>query len=392
MGRKNVYEEYCTGCGLCGSVLGASFEERDGFSSVVIGADKELHAFCTGHCPAAGLHTKDCTSPWGDYIEVYRAWATEETVRFRGASGGVTTAVALYLLESGKVDGVIQVGADPEDPFATKVYCNTDRAGVLACTASRYMTSSPLSTLMDYLGKGKTYAFVGRPCDVVVLNNFLATHPEYRPDIYCTLTFFCAGAPSQRASVELARRLGVRKEDCVNIRYRGEGWPGKATVTDTDGTSHTMEYIDSWNRVLGRDVRKMCKFCADGVGEAADISSGDLWYLDQNKKPLFEERAGENVTFARTQKGYEILADAKEKGYLTLLSYDALGTDMPYIQPYHATRKALLGAKVLAMKTAGKNAPRYPRSFLKRCAKALPVKVRMRTYLGTMKRILKKKL
>ncbi len=392
MQKKNVFETLCTGCGLCKSVMGASFVDREGFPCISIENNKELLEFCKMHCPAAGLHVKENASPWGGYIQVYRCWAKDDEIRFKGASGGATTAIAIYLLESKLVDGVIQVGEDAEKPFSTKVYCNTTKEAVMGCTASRYITSSPLSTIMEYLGKGKKYAFVGRPCDVVTLNNFLTSHPQYKEDIFCTLSFFCAGSPSGRASERLVQQMGIDPSECTSIRYRGEGWPGKATATSADGTVQTMEYIDSWNRVLGRDVRRMCKYCSDGVGESADISSGDLWHLDANKKPIFTEAPGENITFARSQKGYEILQTALEKGYIVSEIYERIDQDLGYIQPYHSTRKALLRAKVSATKIMGRCAPYYPKRFLKKCSKKTSVKVQLRTYLGTVKRIVKKKL
>ena len=121
------------------------------------------------------------------------------------------------------------------------------------------------------------------------------------------MTFFCAGAPSKNATLKLAENLGVQADQIDNVRYRGNGWPGKATVTLEDKSERYMDYIDSWNQILGRNIRKMCKFCVNGVGMYADISCGDLWNLDQNQRPEFTEGKGQNIIFARSKVGRDLL-------------------------------------------------------------------------------------
>lgn len=86
----------------------------------------------------------------------------------------------------------------------------------------------------------------------------------------------------------------------------------KATVTLKDKSERHMDYIDSWNQVLGRNIRKMCKFCVNGVGTYADISCGDLWNLNQNQRPEFTEGKGQNIIFARSKAGSDLLTEARD--------------------------------------------------------------------------------
>lgn len=392
--ESKIYEDYCTGCGLCQSFLNAELvKDEHGFENIKIGKDENLLKFCKETCPANGIHLlKEDSSTWGHYVSVYDAFACNDKIRFNSSSGGVTTAVAIFLLNKGYVDGVIQVGLDENDPFNTKIYCNQSAESVEKCCGSRYITSKPLNNIISYLETGNKYAFVGRPCDVVTLNNFLENNQQYKNSIYCTLTFFCAGAPSRRASEKLSKHLNVNAENCKQIRYRGNGWPGEATVTNKEGKSFSMPYIESWDRILGRDVRKICKFCTDGIGEMADISSGDLWYLSEDLKPIFDEKPGRNVTFARTSLGEKILKEAREEGYIDLSDYSKKINELDYIQPYHAIRRKTMYAKIAAMKTMGKVVPNYPNSVLKNYSKPRTFKQNFRTYLGTIHRILKGKI
>ena len=51
------------------------------------------------------------TFRYGDmWNKVSNAWAADSDIRRQSSSGGVTSALAIYLLESHKVDGVLHVG------------------------------------------------------------------------------------------------------------------------------------------------------------------------------------------------------------------------------------------------------------------------------------------
>ena len=47
---------------------------------------------------------------WGEYQRVVLCFASDPEVRFRGSTGGVLTALGMYLIESGKIDSMIERG------------------------------------------------------------------------------------------------------------------------------------------------------------------------------------------------------------------------------------------------------------------------------------------
>lgn len=394
MSRNNLYEEYCTGCGLCYSHGQKELKiGENGFETIDMYQNPELGIFCEKTCPANGRHLVGKTDFMGKYIGAYKSYSCDKNVRYSAASGGATTAIGMYLLDEKIVDGVIHVGVDEKNPFGTRVYCSRTSEEVFKHCASKYITSSPLLDIVKYLKNDtERYAFIGRPCDVVTLRNYLEWNPEYKNKIYCMIAFFCAGAPSVNASMDLIERLGVDQKYVSSIRYRGNGWPGKVTVTDIDGNVHTMEYIDSWNNILGRNIRKICKVCGDGVGEAADIANGDLWLLDENKKPKFEEKDGLNISFTRTERGEKIMRDAQNAGYIYLQDYKNEVDTLKYIQPNHAIRKKTLYPRILALITVGRQVPMYDKKVLREYAKENGIIVNCRTYLGTIKRIIQGKI
>lgn len=391
--KEETIKEYCTGCGLCNSVFNTTldYESKDGFKKPSFKKSDEIQ-FCEKICPVNGKHLlNQKIDTWGNYLGVYEGYSSDEDIRFKAASGGVITSLAAFLLETGKVDGIIQTG-EGKNPFETKVYCSRSRQEIISHSASRYIDSSPLSDLLQILSAGGKYAFIGRPCDAVVLRNFLDMVPEYKERMVCILAFFCAGSPSIGASKRMSTKLGIEPSDVKHIQYRGNGWPGKAEVEAVNGSKSSMEYADSWQNYLGRDIRKMCKFCSDGVGEAADISSGDLWFLNDKKQPVFAEQKGRNVIFTRTEIGQKFLDEAIERGYIKADSYRDKISELEYVQPNHAIRKKTLYAKCLAMKTMRKPIPDYDLKTLRKFSRERRKIENIRTFLGTIKRLYQKRM
>ena len=117
---------------------------------------------------------------------MYRGYSIDSEIRFKAASGGITTAVAVYLIESKLVDGILQVGEDPQNPYGTKNYISKTKEDIISHCGSRYIVSSLFTELHQIISKGGKYAIIGRPCDIVVLNNYLDIYPNIKENIYCT--------------------------------------------------------------------------------------------------------------------------------------------------------------------------------------------------------------
>ena len=81
----------------------------------------------------------------------------------------------------------------------------------------------------------------------------------------------------------------------------------------------------------------------------ADISCGDLWNLDQNQRPEFTEGKGQNIIFARSKAGRDILIEASNKGYVYLENYRKMD-DLKYIQPNHFNMQTTMIGKIVGLK------------------------------------------
>ena len=396
--KKDIldYAEFCTGCGLCHSVndVQFKFDEKEFIYPELRDKDADL---CKVVCPAFGNALKNYQdgSIWGTIKVSYLGWSSDEDIRFKASSGGVTTALCCYLLVKKIVDGIIQVKKDPDNPCETINVISRTKSDVLECMGSRYTRSSPLMQIKQMVKAGERYAFVGKPCDASALRMLKAAHiEEWANQIKYIFSFFCAGQPSKAANIKLITSLGCKDEkDCKDLSYRGNGWPGKAQAWNNEGVSQTMDYETSWMKILGRDVRKCCRFCADGTGEMADVSCGDAWYLKEDGRPdIFKEHPGQNAIFGRTEAGSELIKKAIKDGVITVKDFDPDKDLLHKRQPYHYARKASLSSLKLAMWLCGRTFPMYDSKKLAMFAKDFPLKSKIYRCVGTIQRVWKKVL
>ena len=380
-------KSYCVGCGLCQAYTKAELNiDKKGFSYPVTGDEKWMEAVC----PIGNLPNEEysVSSIWGRRKAVYFGWSNNVQVRTIASSGGVVSEIAAFLLDTKTVDGIIHISADAEHQTENVTTISYSADDVYSKCGSRYSISHPLD-IMDRLDPAKTYAFIGKPCDVVALRNFQKLNPDNKRVIPILLSFFCMGLPSADAQEKLLTALDSDRESCRSLVYRGNGWPGFATAVNEDGSSKQIDYSSSWGRILGRDLMPACRFCLDGIGEAADISCGDAWYIGKNGKPDFSEHEGRNIVFARTQLGLEILKKMENTGTVTLKVVDNPETYLAAVQRSQFFRRASMRSRIAALRIMGKAYPRYPKEMLKTYSQQITSKERMKTFLGTCRRILK---
>jgi coenzyme F420 hydrogenase subunit beta len=296
----------------------------------------------------------------------------------------------LHLLESGEVEAVVQIAAASDRPIANRTVISTDRAGVLASAGSRYAPSAPLSQLTDLLASGRRHAFVGKPCDVVALRALASERSEIAAAFPVLISFFCAGVPSEAGGRAVLTALGTELEEVESFRYRGQGWPGRATAILKDGREASMSYHDSWGGILSKHVQHRCKICADGTGKAADIVCADAWESDAAGYPVFDEAEGISLIVGRTEVGVRVLKDAVTAGQIETDTFDV--KLLAAIQPGQRERRRALLARLLALRLAGRPVPLYKGLNLWSAARQNPFLRNLKNFLGMFRRVLRARL
>jgi len=366
--RDIVATGLCVGCGICQSVAGEDHirmqVDKKGFLRPMVVGDATrswpvIRQICPGlvvqHERSIGKRPQNRL--WGPVLDICAGYALDEAVRWHGSSGGAISALACYLLETGQVDYVLQIGASLSNPISNDVYLSQSRQDVIKCAGSRYAPSAPLTNIEALLEQDdRTLAFVGKPCDVAALRAFLRLRPNLASKVVCTIAFLCTGTPSVHATRDVIVHMGADPSEVVDFRYRGQGWPGKARAETVDGKTYEMSYQDSWGKILGNHLQFRCKICADGAGELADITCGDAWYT-RDGRPDFAERPGRSLVLSRTQGGQEIVSQSIEAGYLATEPFSL--EELEVVQPYQVLKRRLVASRLLIIRLAGMPFPKY---------------------------------
>jgi coenzyme F420 hydrogenase subunit beta len=375
----------CTGCGLCAfSAESMRIDEKGWTRPTQIKDDILSRGGCSGmlvdHCNS----TAEYDVIWGPIKEIRTGFATEPKVRRHASSGGVITALAEFLLANNEVDGVVHVGASEKNPIRNATYVSVTPEEVRSRSGSRYAPSDPLSLVRDLLKDEKTYAFIGKPCDVAGLRRLGIAQPSIKDKFAYLISFMCAGVPSEAGTLAILKEFDVAPDQVESMRYRGDGWPGLTRVVSISQEIFSMKYNDSWGGILNRHLQSRCKVCADGTGEAADIVCADAWYETANGYPKFEEQEGRSLIIARTQIGVNLIKRVTDAKAIAVHPFDI--SDLDRLQPYQAARKKAAIARNAAVLVWGGRAVRYRGYKLMRAATRASIRTNLKEFAGTLRR------
>ena len=384
--------DLCAGCGACAAVSKGAIEMRltnTGYlrphqtAKLSESAEGTIRSACPGLVQKVAARGRKDHVLWGPYLSMRTGWATDDELRYRGASGGALSGLLAYALEAGEIIGALENKADPDRAVANVPVIARTRADLLAAAGSRYAPSAPLAALPQ--GPGP-YAFVGKPCDAAALRVLQGHDPALAAQFPLVISFFCAGVPSLFGGEALLEALGVSSLETKSFRYRGHGWPGLATAVTEDGREASMTYYESWGRILSSRMQHRCKLCADGTGKAADIVCADAWETDENGYPLFDEAPGVSLIVARTEKGAALLARAETAGALYTEAFDV--GQLEAMQPGQSRRRQALLGRLCGQRMLGRPAPRYHGLQILKAARTGSLVWSLRNFAGMIRRSL----
>ena len=384
----------CTGCGLCAAVSKNAIEMHMSTAGFLRPRQKGPIAPNTDQlisdiCPGITLNMK-ADGPgshvlWGPVVEVRTGASSNAELHHHASSGGVLSALILYLLEGGIVDYVVQIKASSDMPIENTTTESTVYGDVYAAAGSRYAPSAPLEKLDQYLERPGRFALVGKPCDIAAARSLARHDRRIDEKIPVMLSFFCAGVPSIKGTREILTQMNVDEKDVKTFQYRGDGWPGFAKATLKDGSQTQMDYASSWGNILSHHVQFRCKICPDGSGGFADIVCADAWHCDEKGYPLFDDRQGRSLIISRTKAGEDLLQQAMASHYLTASLLDV--AEIQKMQPSQAQRKRLVFARMAALAISGRPTPEFRGFNLIKAARAAGIWPNVKNFLGMARRL-----
>lgn len=395
----------CLGCGACAYIcskdevsmvdideVGIRPQISDDISSESL--SEAMLACPTVSCDFGVLKRRDDYKPsvdknternWGAITGIWEGYASDEEVRFKGSSGGALTAIAQYCLEVLNFHGVLHSGENPEDPIRNKTQFSHNREDLMALVGSRYSPASVCDGLGMVEAAPKPCVIIGKPVEIAATRNVMNLRPKLARNVGLTLSFFCAETPPTKATRNLLSHLNVDEDSLQSLRYRGHGWPGYFTTKNVgeEARSHWI-YQQTW--AFLQPFRPWpVRLWPDGAGELADISCGDPWYEEPDGK-----NPGFSLIVARTKLGREIIEGAIERGYLTAVKADAWKLEKS--QAGLLSKKGSVWGRRLVHRVMCMPNTKFYDLDLFTHWRALPLGLKLRSIIGTFRRILARRL
>lgn len=384
--------DLCLGCGLCESVIGSNrckmtINER-GFYEPEMNTSltNEESKLIKNICPGIHVETTPHEGVWGSMKSIVEAWSADETIRHRAASGGVITSLAIYLVETHKVDAILQVGVRDDSYLYNELKISRSREDIVHNAQSRYAPALVFDNIKRILDlSDEIYAFIGKPCDMAAMQNLCREFPQYKNRIKYYLSIFCAGMPSYNASIKTWQMSG-HKDEPISLKYRGDGWPGNFKAVFKDGSSYEMSYNESWGTMLTRTRGFRCKICPDGIGMLADVAVGDSWST-KDGYPDFTESEGRCFCMVRTVSGLEIMTEAEKEGYIEKKQLDI--KKIKEQQQYQYERRKLTGWRLVPVQLITGCILNFKGLGIFKQACTANIKIGLANAAGTFKRLMK---
>lgn len=399
-----VASRLCLGCGACayacpsGAVTLHNFP-AEGIRPVVDSSRCTDCGDCLKVCPAVqadfgrsalglppALAAAAFEDDWGPVLEVWEGHATDATIRFESSSGGALTALGLYCIEKAGMHGVLHIAADPANPILNRTVLSRDRASVTGAAGSRYSPASVCDRLGEVEAAPAPCAIIGKPAEIAAVRNAEKIRPALRAKVGVTMSFFCAESPSTHGTVRLLEKMQVDPAEVTALRYRGFGWPGHFAphVRQEAQPKAKMTYSESW-AFLQSFRPWSTHLWPDGTGELADLTCGDPWYEKPDGR-----NPGFSLVVVRTPRGAEIVRGAVAAGYLTLTP--AENWKLAKSQVHLLRKKGSTWGRRWAMSLLGMPVTKFTGLNLWHCWRQLPFAEKFRSTLGTVRRMLGRKL
>jgi coenzyme F420 hydrogenase subunit beta len=396
-----VEQGLCIGCGICESIAGKDrvrvTKTLNGYLTPLVEAELDhetvdrIYAACPG-TRVEGLPER-LVEPdtrqdnvWGPWRRMARAWAGDPEVRFEGSTGGVLSALGIYLLESKRVDFILHVKTSSSEPSFGERCLSFSEADVIEAAGSRYGPAAALIDIGEVLDRNQPFAFIGKPCDISALRNYAKQDERVDRLVKYWLTLVCGGFGTPQGTIEFYKRVGIDPDQVTGLRYRGSGCPGPTRVETAEGAQE-FHYIDYW----GEDETTWslpfrCKICPDAIGEAADIAVADTWFGGSPIREDSIDDPGTNAIIARTVAGEELVAAAAADGALTI-EYDIVPDIVSAYQPHQVNKKYAVWARHQGLADAGHIVPHTERLRIEELARDLPPSTNEFQREGTRKRV-----
>lgn len=277
-------------------------------------------------CIHCGLCVKVCPLEEGNVefhapLKAFAAWNKNREQHLASSSGGAAHVLSSHIIKAG---GVVYGCA------SERIHIRHIRVDSLSelpkLQGSKYVQSDTCglySQIKADLKADKPVLFIGTPCQVAGLRNFIKNIPArlYLVDL------ICHGVPSQRmlhehitrvAKGRRIRHFSFRKGNDFVVSLIGDNFQYEASVwKEPYKDLYIKAFID------GMTYRPSCyRCCFAQPNRVSDITIGDFWGLQGIEEFPPESKDGISVLLPASNKGMELVSDVEPALHITERSVD----------------------------------------------------------------------
>lgn len=295
----------CAGCHACESICPRKCIElkadEQGFCYPQIDKDNCVQCnLCNKVCPIKNIPEVSKNTKF------YAVQNKNDAIRKKSTSGGVFYSLAKYMIDTGNY--VCGAGFDENGMVVHKIINNLNELPDLL--GSKYVQSNLKGIFIQIkkiLNEGKKVLFVGTPCQVAGLQNFVSR--ELKQNLLL-VDLVCYGVPSPKVYENWKKQIEKKykkKVDRVFFRDKSFGFAApnvKISFKDSSTKEQTM-LIKSYMKLFmsNLSIRPSCTDCKfKGVNRTSDITLGDCWSIGKFKKDM-DDNKGTTTVLIHTEKG-----------------------------------------------------------------------------------------
>ena len=344
-------DDKCTGCGACVSVC-----PKDALSLKYDPEGFYYPSLNESACISCGLCERSCQALCEDDSReeenrhYFMAKAIDKKIVKESSSGGAFSVLADFVIKQG---GVVY-GARYNYGLERLEQASTQTCSIKELRKSKYIesyTGSIFRNVYDDLKSGKTVLYVGTPCQIEGLSQYLAIK---RADItnLIRVRFICHGVPSNQFFTEYKHYEEKKhKSKIVAIDFRPKirgwrysDWKMVFENNEVDQGPYTHYYYYYYFQ-SSNILRKCCYSCARVLNDCADITIADFWGIHKYK-PENKDQEGISLIITHSPKSLVLLKGLDEFEFIEEIPENAIS----YIKREVNSRKGLTEAREKFMK------------------------------------------
>lgn len=243
-----------------------------------------------------------------DKSKYYIGHAANEQERHKASSGGIGSALIRYLLSLPEFGTSLTFVFNQKGcRYEPKLIHSTDEINVCGSVYQDIDIPKFINEHFHEIEGGIVVSCM--PCQVSTTRSILnkAKIPNF------IISLVCSGQTTIEGTWCYYKFLGIRKEDVVNMQYRGNGWPSGIQIWLKDGRKvYRDNYTEPWVTIHRSNLfkPKRCFFCKRDTNYNADISLADPWLKEYKES----DKTGHTLFVVHSGKGLQIVEEMRDKG------------------------------------------------------------------------------